>query len=400
MNRSILEQIIINQKAEEIANLNAIEIINKLFGELSKRESDVIIRRFGLHGQGKETLEKIGSIHNLTRERIRQIETNSIRKLRQLKQLDCYIRDFKNIILQLLEEHGGIMEKEYLLEILSLFSSGESNKPQNYNIHKKYLNFLITQLSHQEFEKFPSSLHFKEYYKLKFQEIKHLEEIIQELCVEIEKIDKPLTTEEVIKITQEKLNSYKRHQDKIKIANNIDISIILGNDIFQENSDLINENKVIYSILRVAKKIRQNKFGYWGKYNWKEITPRTINDKIYLVLKHNKKPMHFARIAEKINEINFDKKKANSATVHNELILDNKYVLVGRGLYGLKEWGYKNGTVTDVVKEILKKYGPLSRNEIIERVLEKRIVKKTTIILALTNKNKFQKKNGKYEIKT
>ena len=109
--------------------------------------------------------------------------------------------------------------------------------------------------------------------------------------------------------------------------------------------------------------------------------------------------MHFTEIANKINKISFDKKKANAATVHNELILDKKYVLVGRGLYGLNEWGYKKGTVSDVIVDVLKEAGaPLDREEIIKRVLDKRLVKKTTIVLALMDKDIFKKIDGKYEL--
>ncbi len=399
MGKSILEQIIINQKSEEIASLNVIEIINKLFSELNKRERDVVIRRFGLHGNGKETLEKIGSIHNLTRERIRQIEMNSIRKLRELQHLEEYIRDLKSVILQLLEEHGGLMEKEYLLEILTTFSANDSNKKDNHVIHKNYLNFLITQLSHKEFEEINSSPYFKESYKLKFQDIDHLEELVYELHKVIEQKKVVLTTDKIIQLAKEELETYQKHQDKLKTENNIDISVVLKNNLFSENFDIINRHKVIYSVLKASKHIEQNKFGYWGKHNWREIKPKTINDKIYLILKYYKKPMHFAEIAEKINTIKFDNKKANPATVHNELILDNKYVLVGRGLYGLKEWGYKEGTVADVIEEILKDKGPLTRDEIIDEVLKRRIVKETTIILALMNKQRFIREDGKYILK-
>ena len=109
--------------------------------------------------------------------------------------------------------------------------------------------------------------------------------------------------------------------------------------------------------------------------------------------------MHFGEIADRINEIGFDSKVANAATVHNELILDAKYVLVGRGLYGLKEWGFKKGTVTDVIVSILRDIGePATRDQIIENVLEKRLVKKATIILALMNKDKFVSSDGKYSL--
>lgn len=397
-NVSILDQIIDTQKAEEIARLDAVEIINNLFSELSKRERDVIIRRYGLHGNGKETLESIGSAHELTRERIRQIESSSIKKLQQLKNLDKYISNLKKVIFQLLEEHGGLMEREYMLDTLVGFSvNGFKVESENKNIHKNYLNFLITKLLHKEFEEGSSSKHFKESYRLKFKEIDHLQELAEELLEHIKESKRVFKTDELIKKIFE-FESYIKNKEKFNINSSIDISWTLVRDLFEEDAELINNNKILYSILRAAKKIEQNKFGHWGVHNWREIKPKTINDKIYLIFKSTEKPMHFVEIADKINEISFDSKKANPATVHNELILDNKYVLVGRGLYGLKEWGYKNGTVADVIEEIFNESDKeqLTRDEIVEKVLAKRMVKKATIILALMNKDKFQRENGKY----
>jgi len=399
-NKSILDQILLNQKVEEVAKLNAVEIINNLFSELNDRESDIIVRRFGLNGEKKETLENIGSIHNLTRERIRQIETYSIKKLQQLNILEKHLHSLKKIIAALIEEHGGLMEKEYLLEVLVKFSLNSGSEIKNENVHKRYLNFLITKLLHTEFEELNSSKYLLPSYKLKHHKINHFEEIIDELTDKIEKEDDVKKTEVILNKIKEELDSYKNHQEIVDISNSIDISSALLNDLFEENHDLINENKVLYSALRAAKRINQNKFGYWGIHDSREIKPKTVNDKIYLILKFKNKPMHFVEIAEEINTIAFDKKKANPATVHNELILDNKFVLIGRGLYGLNEWGYKRGTVADVIEEILKESdSTLTRDEIIEEVLKRRVVKKTTIILALMNKDKFQKNNGAYILK-
>ena len=135
--------------------------------------------------------------------------------------------------------------------------------------------------------------------------------------------------------------------------------------------------------------------------DWPSITPRRMNDKIYVVLKKESRPLHFSEIADIINKIGFDERKAYPATIHNELILDDKYVLVGRGIYALKEWGYKPGVVADVIAEILNEQGrPLTKKEIIAEVMKKRMIKETTITLALMNKDRFvSDTNGKYSLK-
>ena len=145
--------------------------------------------------------------------------------------------------------------------------------------------------------------------------------------------------------------------------------------------------------------VKQDLFDNWGLVSWGTVHPKKINDKIYLVLKKAGKPLHFTEIATLINETKFDEKIAYPATVHNELILDDKYVLVGRGMYALKEWGYKPGTVASVVEDLLKENGAMTKEEIIEKVLEKRNVKESTIYLSLMNNDKFVKgKNGRYEL--
>jgi hypothetical protein len=117
-----------------------------------------------------------------------------------------------------------------------------------------------------------------------------------------------------------------------------------------------------------------------------------MSDKIYLVLKKVGKPLHFNDITRLINETKFDHRVAYPPTVHNELILNDRYVLVGRGIYALKEWGYKPGVVVDILTSILKKeQRPMTRDELVAEVLKQRMVKRNTIHLALTNRKKFIK---------
>lgn len=399
-NKSILDQIITNHQTEEVSRLDAVEIINSLFGELNKRERDVLTRRFGLHGNNKETLEKIGGVHKLTRERIRQIECSAIKKLRELKNLQEYVSGLKKVINQLLEEHGGLMEREYLINNLVNFSSS-GFKPQSEEdrIHRSHLDFMMSKLLHDELDEVNNSQYFKNSFKLKYQASKHLEDLAKELLKKVEDAEKVFATIDLINLAKE-LKSFQENKEKFEISSNLDISSILGGEHFDEDADLINANKALYTILQAVKNIEQNKFGHWGVHNWREIKPKTINDKIYLILKNYGKPLHFSEIADKINNVSFDSKNANAATVHNELILDDKYVLVGRGLYGLKEWGYSKGTVVDVIENILKNAGEaLSREEIIEKVLKQRVVKKATVNLALMDKGRFNSASNKYTVK-
>jgi predicted DCC family thiol-disulfide oxidoreductase YuxK len=132
--------------------------------------------------------------------------------------------------------------------------------------------------------------------------------------------------------------------------------------------------------------------GRWGLVKWPTVNPKNIRDKIYVILAENGKHMHFNEIAEAIKASDFKRKDVTTQAIHNELIKDKRFVLIGRGIYALREWGYKKGTVADIISEVLREAGePLHRDEIVKRVLKSRFVKETTILLNLQSKPQFKR---------
>jgi len=130
----------------------------------------------------------------------------------------------------------------------------------------------------------------------------------------------------------------------------------------------------------------------WGLMKWPTVNPKNIRDKIFAVLSETGKPMHFSAIAEAIKESDFKRKDVTMQAIHNELIKDKRFVLIGRGIYALSDWGYSRGTVSDIIADVLKKEGePLHRDEIVKRVLKHRKVKETTILLNLQSKSQFKR---------
>jgi len=351
---SILDQIIQNKQSQELNDFNPKALIESLFSGISDREKEVVSLRYGLNIPKKNTLEQIGKKFNVTRERIRQIENSALKKVKNHPDLESKLEFVERIIKAILEEHGGIMHHDFLIEKV-LIVHGDS--PENRLLTSFIINELLT-----------SKLDYSEenedvYPGLKLPTIS-FDEVIKEinyLVSLIEKNQEPLTMAGILKLAElENLTANKLH-----------------------------------SYLVISKKVESNPFDEWGLNEWRTVNLKRMSDKVSLVLKKFGEPLHFTEIAKKINEIGFDNKKANPATIHNELILDEKYVLVGRGIYALKEWGYKPGVVADVIKQILKENGPLAKEEIIEKVLEKRKVKKSTVLLALMNKQGFVKQPDK-----
>lgn len=340
---SILETLIEEKRGEEASKLDAVSIVSSLFSDLMDREKDVLVRRFGLKGEKKETLEKIGKLHQLTRERVRQIESSSLKKIKKLDTLEEDLSVLKNVVEALLEQHGGLMRREYLLDILTVFcleiidEKKEADEKEKAS-YRNHFDFLLSRVLNNDFELISESENFNASLKLKEASTEHLEELANDLMAKVETFKKTLTTEELLKLLKE-LDSYNKYQEELTGGEtDVDLSKILKSQTFPDKAEIINSNKILYSLMQAIKNLERNKFGHWGIASWQEVKPKTINDKIFLVLKNAGEPLHFTEIARRINDVGFDKKVANPATVHNELILDNRYILTGRGMYGLKEW--------------------------------------------------------------
>jgi hypothetical protein len=160
---------------------------------------------------------------------------------------------------------------------------------------------------------------------------------------------------------------------------------------------------------QISKEISINPYGEWGLAQWPGIVPAGAKDRAYCVLKQCRKPLHFNELSSILNQharlaADFHpawQKTAEMQTVHNELIKDKRFVLVGRGIYALSEWGYTPGTVREVIAETLRDAGkPLSKEEILRRVKTKRFVKDATIFINLQNSRAFERlKDGKYRLR-
>jgi hypothetical protein len=364
---SILDKVISSKKITEIEQFNPTEVVSQLLKNLTGREEDVLRRRHGLLGKEAETLEKIGETYRVTRERIRQIEKTAINKINKSKNFSEVINLVERTVFSVLEQNGGIMAEESMLKKL-LYVVGD-----NYTNRQNIL-FIISELLNNKFRSIKSDDEFRKSWQIMHAPLHLFREIDKLLFNIISENKKPIIVSDIIQ--------------KLK-----------DTDFFQKNSERLNDDTII-SYLEINPKISKNPFDEYGLSEWGSIVPKRMNDKIYLILKKYGKPMHFNEITKKINEIQFDKRRAYPPTVHNELILNDKYVLVGRGIYALKEWGYHPGVVANVIKQILKgENHPLSRDELIKRVLKQRIVKKNTICLALTNRTKFKKlSDGSYTL--
>ena len=377
---SILDQVRKTQFQDNMAGFNPMETINVLLSHLTDKEKDVVKRRFGLHSDSKQTLEEIGKHYGITRERVRQIENLSIRKLKELQELREEILTAEKVTSQLLEQYGGVMEEEFFLEnILNYLDTREGSE--------NALLFLADHIFSDNINKVKQDKDFNHLWRIGTVDTDTLKEVIAEIVAQIENHGKPIMLKDLLDNFKNS-EYYSKNKEKF-------LSATTFLEATEEDID-----KVLESYLRASRRVKSNLFEEWGLISWGTVQPKKINDKIYIVLKKSGQPMHFVDIAKSINETKFDEKIAYPPTVHNELILDDKYVLVGRGIYALKEWGYEPGAVREVIVSVLKEaHKPLTKDEIVTAATKKRLVKVPTILLNLQNKKLFKRlSDGTYTL--
>jgi len=329
-------------------------LVKRLLAEVPERAREVLTLRFGLSAAGKrQTLEEIGDRWNITRERVRQIEATGLDAVRAGKAFKEAAPAF-DALLAHIEALGGIVPEEELLAGLA-----KDEKARNR------FRFLLV----------VGSAFFRERETDDFYARWHVDQKTAAAIHEaLSRLYKSLPDDEVL--AEGALMG--RFLEELKGVN-----------------DAYKTEEVMRRWLSLSKTIAANPLSEWGRAHAPGIRTKGIRDYAYLVIKQKGEPMHFADVAKAIGTL--FAKKAHVATTHNELIKDSRFVLVGRGLYALAEWGYSPGVVRDVIKGVLKAKGPLPREAVIDEVKKVRYVKDNTILVNLNDTRHFvRQKDGTY----
>lgn len=334
------------QTVQTVQTVSIEAVSNDILGAIDReREREIIARRYGLFDR-KETLEQIGELLGITRERVRQLEKSVMAKLRAMAEKDLpHVSELDTLFTTELEKLGQVARISELSESLT---------EKNSKIDQSRVAFIARLLPSATYVNENDHFHASAALASEYSE-KGVRDKVGHVIEAIKKIAKPVSIEE--------------------------IAGAMGNP----------EPEQVAALASVSKNLATLN-GRWGLIKWPMVNPKNIRDKIYVILYENGKQMHFNEIAEAISGSDFKRKDVTTQAIHNELIKDKRFVLVGRGIYALKEWGFKKGTVSDVIVEILEKAGePLHRDEIVKRVLKRRFVKETTILLNLQGKPQFKR---------
>ncbi|HRH24116.1 MAG TPA: sigma factor-like helix-turn-helix DNA-binding protein [Candidatus Paceibacterota bacterium] len=331
-------------------------LVKKLLGEVSERAREVLTLRFGLGTKSeRETLEAIGERWGITRERVRQIEAAAIEAVRASKGFKDAKPAFDELCAYV-ESQGAILPEDHLL-------SGLASDEKAKNRFRFLLVVGSAFFRERETDEFYARWH-----------VNHA--TAKKVHAALSGLYSSLSDTEVLSESE----VFERFLTELK-----DVDVAYRNE------------EILKRWLALAKNIDSNPLAEWGRSDAPAIRTKGIRDYAYLVIKREGTPMHFRDVANAIASL--FAKKAHVATTHNELMKDERFVLVGRGLYALAEWGYKPGVVRDVIREILRKFGPLSRERVLEEVKKVRYVKDNTILVNLNDPKHFKRsKSGTYAL--
>ncbi|MEK7187340.1 MAG: sigma factor-like helix-turn-helix DNA-binding protein [Patescibacteria group bacterium] len=332
--------------------------VNALLNHATDRQRAVIVGRFGLDGKEPQTLATIGMTFGITRERVRQIEVGGISALRAVFAKDKALNSLVDQIEKCLKGMSGVAKKDDCVAACESLGGG---------LTTSQLIFLARVSGRFHFS--PETEETHAFFYSDDKTSKRAEGVIAKL----------------VKYMNGK-------QGKADMSGRS----MLENFVRSEKLDRALADRCV----SVSKAFHVNTFGDFGLAEWPEIRPQTIRDRIYLVLKKKREPMHFRDISLSINDAGLGKKLALVPTVHNELIKDERFILVGRGMYALHEHGFEAGTARDVIARILKREGPLSSEDIVLAVQKERFFKPNTVIANLQNKRNFLRRvDGLYQVR-
>ncbi len=338
-------------------SFDSTQLVKHLLADVPDRAREVLIYRFGLGTSAeRETLEAIGERWSITRERVRQIEAaglDSVRASKTFKNANAAFDELRNYMNTL----GVIIEED---ELLSGLATDEKARNR--------FRFLLV----------AGSAFFRERETDEFYARWHVDHDTAK------KVHDALT------------RLYATLSDTDVLAEGEMMDKFL--DELKNVNDAYKNEEVLKRWLSLSKTISSNPLAEWGRKEAPSIRTKGIRDYAYLVIKRAGTPMHFSDVAKTISKL--FAKEAHVATTHNELIKDARFVLVGRGLYALSEWGYQPGVVRDVIRLVLEKQPGLTREKVIEEVKKVRYVKDNTILVNLNDPKYFvRSKSGTYTVK-
>lgn len=335
------------------------EILERSLKNLTPREQDIVLRKSGILGN-KETLNSLSKKYNLSRERIRQIQNQSLKKIYSYLKNDFNTPQIKNILERSKDFFSplGIKKESFFLTKIKNEFNFEDEEVRIFKFFLEVLGIFIYQ---------PENNFFYSFYAKEKNDYLLAKNLLEKLYTYLyQNSHKHYSEEELIAIVQSKIikNYFNHYLDK----------------------------EHVLELVRILKIAARNPFNFWGSRLNKLISPKSLGHKIFLILKQTNQPLHFSLIHQKLEEIKKLedelmpspwKKDYNIESIKNELIRNKDFVLVGRGVYALREWGLIDGPAKWLMFKFLQERKRVTREELWKFISQHRNIKKSSFYVYL-----------------
>lgn len=270
------------------------ELLSPVWRKLPSRTREILELRFGVGGASPASLQAVGDQWKITRERVRQIivRTGEMLKIKPRSPLGRV----QYLLRRHLRRHGSVMVEEKMYASLGLREGDRQARGVLRTV--LFLDKKVGFCLHRK--------GFRTYWYLS-----------------------PASPAFVRRICREAREIFRRRGKPLTLKGLAEVFRKRGREIGEVELD---------AVLSADSLIGRSPFGRWGLAEWPSICPRLTADKVYLVLEHLGRPVHFEELTEEIKRVHFDERMPVAGTVHNELMRDERFVRVGRGTYALAEW--------------------------------------------------------------
>ena len=358
--------------SSDVTEAEVLESLPLLIEEILQQNPDerlwfILQRRLGLKGTTTLTLEELGLVFDLTRERVRQLEDSALTVLRAVLIQSDYknkayhvhprvLSAINNLILIVTERTGQAVREDVLLsQIENTFSISSTLIKSSLYLVLNLSGLLKIEFSKNDLQPI--------WGKFKPSEISAVQDSVE--CLDRLLTENSLPLSEIDTLVQLNKSLRKKHRLSLEQLKNL---------------------------TELCSTIEQHGEGYyWGSF--KHLKSRS--NQVERILFEHGKPLHINQIVRELNHrlTLHGKKIVAPGNLVNQISSNDYFVPIGRsGEWGLSSWSMDTSTIVDLMKQyLIARNEPATADEIYLYVSERRPVQKSSISAYLAFNKGFMK---------
>lgn len=307
-----------------------VKIIEKVFSPLEDRTKEIMKLRYGLKDDHFHTLESIGNRFNITRERVRQIEQKTMKRLRRLARRKIVSEYLEKLVAQFIipfiKQSYGIITRDEI----NVFLSKKYSQKEEIQLSSSFLSKVY-------FDNRPFFTSFLT--------------VVDDGVYAVD-IPSKILYKQVIEWAKRRLKIAKKPMALIALSD----KILKDNLSYTDKATKYFTERFVKRCLLITKDIGRDKTDLFGLWEWDYFHPTRLKDMVKRTLFEVGESAHFTQITLLMNELYPNKGPFKPHNINATLQRFNEiFVWIKPGVYGLKTWGLKRPPyVIDYLVKLLR----------------------------------------------